>query len=206
MRSVGILLVWGAVLGAVFGFGPPPNDTTGEEVVGMLTGRIEGIEPLVVMLFSMLGVWPIAMGMLLWPEQCTSCVPYWPFGLLSMGLGMYGLGPYFAARNPAGELALGRFGGWTQSRGLAWGLLAVSVGLLVFGVTKGDGGAFVDRFTAEQFIFAMTIDWGLFAFAAAAVVREDAHRRRAPGMAWMGLVPLFGVLVYLARRPLLTRV
>ncbi|MEM6296556.1 MAG: hypothetical protein AAGA54_35145 [Myxococcota bacterium] len=201
MRPALILLGWVAALAVVFGFGPPPTDTTSDEVVRMLTGRVEGIEPLVVMLFSMLGVWPVAMGMLLWPEQGSSRVPYWPFGLLSMGLGMYGLGPYFAARDPKGALSMGRFGGWTQSRGLAWGLFVLSVALLGYGVALGNGAAFADRFATEQFIFAMTVDWGLFAVAAAVVVRQDAIRRDAAGLAWMGAVPLFGVLVYLARRP-----
>ena len=194
---------WVALLIAVFGFGPPADPNTADEVVAMLTGRWQGLEPLQVAIFNQLGIWPTLMACLLWAEQPEQRVPYWPFGLLSLATGMYSLIPYLALRDPEAPLRPTRIARWLDSRVLAVALAVGALGLFVYGAAWGDPAAYVELFKAQQLVFAMSVDWILFWLASGALVWQDARRRgatpRFAALAWA--LPRLGALLYLALRP-----
>ena len=126
---LGFALVWLAFSGYAF-FGAPPNDPqTLELIIQLSTGQWQGLNPLVVALFNLMGLWPIAFAsLLLWdghlrrsaardataeqehsPDSQNAAVrnsiparpiPAWPFVAASFGLGAFAILPYLALRQP----------------------------------------------------------------------------------------------------------
>ncbi|MEL6178451.1 MAG: hypothetical protein AAFS10_05835 [Myxococcota bacterium] len=200
-----LVAVWLAVVVAVFGFGPPSHPDTPVWIWKMITGQWEGLEGWMVSIFNQLGIWPMVMASVLWAEQRSQRVPYWPFGLLSMATGMYSLTLYLVVRDPAAPLQSTRVARWLDSPLWVVPLLCAAVGLMGYGLATGDPYAYAERFKTEQLVCAMSVDWLVFWLASGPLMWQDAKRRgwshTNATLPLALLLPLVGPLIYLLLRP-----
>jgi hypothetical protein len=196
-------LLWIALIAYSFVLAPANGTNTLQLIINLMTGQIANINPLVVSLFYLMGIWPFIFAAVLLFEDSPKMKPDL-FCAASFAVGSFALLPYLALRQPepvslppAPPLRK-----LLDSRGLAIGLTIGTVFLLVYGLTRGDWGAFWQQWRSERFLHVMGIDfvmlWPLFGLFA----KDDAKRRDAPAML-LGVcgIPLLGALAYLFFRP-----
>ncbi|MEN9206904.1 MAG: hypothetical protein Q6L50_05740 [Gloeomargarita sp. GMQP_bins_120] len=204
-RRLGLGLLWLGLVGYAFFGAPPPQPDTLELIQHLVRFQVEGINPLVVALFNLMGVWPALYAGVLLTDGQGQKLPAWPFVALAFGVGAFALLPYLALRRPflrwQGSESLGlRF--W-NSRVLGGLWLLLSLGLLGYGLTQGSWAEWWQAFQTNRFIHVMSLDftllWLLFPLAA----WDDLQRRGlAPG-GWLALMalPVVGAALYLTLRP-----
>jgi hypothetical protein len=186
----------------------PPNDPqTFDLILRLSSGQWAELNPLVVALFNLMGLWPgIYLAILLSDGQGQS-LRAWPFASLSFAVGAFAILPYLALRQPnpqAGEpskLLTGLDSPW-----YALSLLVPAVGLLVWGLVAGNWADFAQQFASSRFIHVMSLDFVLLTLLFPTLLSDDLARRGLQSR-WgywglMGL-PLIGAAVYLllSRRP-----
>lgn len=181
-----LLGLWAAIIGYAVFFAPPARPDQGAWVWRLLTGDWAGEEPSVVVVFNLLGMWPLAMAALLAPDLRRRPVPLWPFAAGSMALGAFALVPGLALGGERGGTA-----GWQRvlrSRGFRGAVAAVTLVLVGWAAAAGDPSAYAEAFATDQFVHVMTLDFALFYVTSIVVARERGGR-----WAW-ALVPLLGAL------------
>jgi hypothetical protein len=182
-----------------------------DQVISMITGDVSEVEPLVFMLFNLMGVLPFAFASILLFERNGNRVPSWPFVLGSFLAGAFSILPYMGVRDP--ELSdrpeCGMLLRLLDSRYFGLVLKIVTIGLIAYGIGAGDWGGFFEQFRSSMFIHVMTLDFialsVLFPFA----MRDDMKRRgwESKGIfLTFALVPVLGPLTYLVTRPRLCEV
>ncbi|MEO0602662.1 MAG: hypothetical protein AAF211_14565 [Myxococcota bacterium] len=181
-----LLALWAGVLGYAALFAPPSRPDQTEWVLRLLTGDWAGEEPWVVVIFNLLGVWPLTMAALLAPSLRRRPVPLWPFVAGSMFLGAFALVPGLALGGESPPMAP-----WQRALRSPWfrgGLAAVALALLAWAVGAGDPSAYAQAFATDQFVHVMSLDFGLLYVTSVLVARSQ-------GGSWgWSLVPLFGAL------------
>jgi phosphoglycerol transferase MdoB-like AlkP superfamily enzyme len=196
-------LLWIALASYSFLLAPADGTNTLQLIINLLTGQLAGINPLVVTLFYLMGIWPCLFAAVMLFEDSPKVKPNWFCGA-SFVIGSFALLPYLALRQPE-PVSLPPSPPLRQvldSRGLAIILAAGTAFSLVYGLTQGNWAAFVQQWRSERFLHVMGIDfvllWPLFGVFA----QDDARRRGAPG-SLLGVcgIPLLGALAYLLLRP-----
>ena len=164
------LALWLALLAAAFLTSPPAAPDTGDQVVRMLTGQLQGLNLSLFALFNLMGVWPAAMAV--WLRFDAS--PFkWPFIAGAFALGAFALLPWLVLR-PWGAPAVpprswaGRLLG---RRGLHLGLAAAGGALGVL-FLAGDLAGFAALWRTQQFPYVMSLDFGAMAVAAGLLALE----------------------------------
>ncbi|MBE9177094.1 DUF2834 domain-containing protein [Oculatella sp. LEGE 06141] len=206
IRRVAFGVLWVGFAAYAFLLAPPNAPDTASLLVHLATGQWNGINPLVIALFNIMGVLPLAYSSLLLVDGRGQRLPAWPFVLASFGVGAFMVLPYLALRQPnptfTGEkngLLKGLDSRWT---GAAIALSAI--GLILYGVTAGDWSNFVYQWQTSRFIHVMSLDFGLLCVLFPALIGDDMARRGIEDNRVLGaitLIPLFGALAYLALRP-----
>lgn len=199
-------LLWLGVIVYAFFLAPPDNyEETFDLIKRLSTGQIEGINPLIVSLFNIMGVWPVIYGCVLFFDGRGQKVPAWPFAVLSFGVGAFSLLPYLALREPnpefAGQKSL--FLKILDSKITAILLLLGSAGLVAWGLINGDWGDFFVQWQNKRFIHVMSLDFCLLCLLFPALLGDDMARRgiKNTTLFWVvSLIPLFGPLGYLCLR------
>lgn len=84
---------------------PADAPQTLEQIIQLSTGQWQQLNPLVVALFNLMGIWPLVYAMLLLPDGQAQrdqgkSLRAWPFVVGSFGLGAFALLPYLALRSP----------------------------------------------------------------------------------------------------------
>jgi hypothetical protein len=195
--------IWVAFVAYAFLLAPADSPTTWQLIVNLSTGQWTGINPIVIALFNLMGIWPMAYGAVMLFEQSEKFRPGWFCGA-SFGVGAFAILPYLALRKPRTESALPTkpLLKMLDSRWLAIALIVGSLFLLTYGITQGDWGAFVQQWRSERFIHVMSLDFIMLWLLFAVLAKDDAQRRGANGnLLAVCLVPLLGALVYLLLRP-----
>ncbi|MEL6931322.1 MAG: DUF2834 domain-containing protein [Cyanobacteria bacterium J06600_6] len=175
-----------------------------ELIAKMSTGQISGINPMLVAVFYIMGLFPLTYAAFILFENKEEQVSPYPFFLGSMGLGAFALLPYLALRKPDGT--------WNRQKSLFQKaldsrLMAIStsialIGLLSWGITQGDWSDYLAQWQTTQFVHIMTIDFCFLSLLFPAVLNDDFQRRGVAG--WLkaiAYIPLFGALVYWCLRP-----
>ncbi len=207
MKSKNLFWVlWLGVIIYAFLLAPPDNyEETFNLIKRLSTGQIEGINPLIVSLFNIMGVWPVIYGCVLFFDGRGQKMPAWPFAALSFGVGAFALLPYLALRNPnpefAGQKSL--FLKILDSKITAVLLLVGSVGLVAWGLVNGDWGNFFVQWQNKRFIHVMSLDFCLLSLLFPALLGDDMSRRgiKNTTLFWVvSLIPLFGPVAYLCLR------
>lgn len=205
IRKFGFGLLWIGLCCYAFLLAPPLQPGTFELIKNLCIGHWEGINPLIIGLFYLMGIWPMIYACLLFTDAQGQKIPAWPFALVSFGVGAFALLPYLALRQPNSQ--------WTgnknfllqllDSRWTGVALFLATGVLLVGGLLYGDGSDFVQQWQTSRFVHVMSLDFCLLCLLFPALLGDDLARRGInPKIFWsVALVPLLGPLAYLCFRP-----
>jgi hypothetical protein len=205
-RTLGFWFLWVSLVAYAFLLAPPNQPDTIELITNLSTGKWEGINPLIIALFNIMGIWPLIYSCLVFIDGTEQKIPAWPFAAGSFGVGAFALLPYLALRQPNQEFtgSKGIFLKVLDSRWLAIALSLGSLGLLSFGLLKGDWGDFIQQWQTSRFIHVMSLDFCLLCLLFPALLGDDMARRglKNSQLFWaVTLLPLLGPLLYLCVRP-----
>jgi len=163
----------------------------------------EGQEPLLMAVFSWMGLWPLIFACLLLRKDDAN-IPAWPFVIASVGLGAFALLPYFIAASRKGVRAnrSAKFVMKLASSKIIYLLLGgVAAGLLWL-AAQGSIEAYWQAMQSSHFVHTMTIDFLILPIIATYAIYRDQTRdlfgkRKFPSI--VGFIPMVGTLIYLWR-------
>jgi len=208
-RQLVLWFVWFGFILYVLLFAPPLQPDTFQPVQTLLAGQIPSINPVIVSLFSMIGVWLLIYSCLIFADGRMQRLPAWAFMLASVGTGTIALIPYLALREPNQNFS-GPKDLWLElldSRSTGVILTVSTMILLAYALFLGNWSAFVQEFQTNRFIHGMSLAFCLFSllFPYPMLLSDDMARRGLTSnsqLFWLCvLVPLFGPLAYLCLRP-----
>jgi hypothetical protein len=206
IRKIGFGLLWLVFVVYAFGFAPPQQPDTFELIKNLSTGTWERINPLIISLFNIMGIWPIIYSCVLFFDGKGQKLPAWPFVAFSFGVGAFILLPYLAFRqpNPTFSGDKNAFLKLLDSRFTGLLLLLGTLVLVGFGIIYGNWTDFINQWQTSRFIHVMSLDFCLLCLLFPALLGDDMARRnfQNPTIFWItSLIPLFGPLLYLCLRP-----
>lgn len=206
LRSISIWLVWLSFISYAFFFAPPNQQDTFDLIVDLSTGNWQGINPLIISLFNLMGILPMIYACFLFIDGKGQKIWAWLFAITSFGVGAFALLPYLALRQPNPD--------WQGEKNLLLKILdspvtgiALTVGtivLLSFGLLYGNWADFIQQWQTSRFIHVMSLDFCILCLFFPVLIKDDLVRRgiKQNWVFWaISLVPLFGTLVYLCLRP-----
>lgn len=206
--KISLWLLWIGFLVYVLLLAPPIQQSTLTLLKNLFTGRWTDINPIILSLFSLVGIWLQIYSCLMFFDGRMQKIRAWHFLLASAGTGVIGLTPYLALREPNQEF-LGKKDALLRLVDSRWTgvILTVStIGLLTYGLLFGDWGDYIHQFQTSRFINGMSVAFCLLCLLFPTLLGDDMARRnlRNPQIFWaVALVPLIGPLVYLCLRPAL---
>lgn len=205
-KKILLALVWIGFVSYAFLFAPPNQPDTFDLIKNLSTGNIAGINPLIVALFNIMGVLPMAYSCVTFLDGRSQKLPAWLFTAISFGVGAFALLPYLIFRQPSpifnGEKNW--FLKLLDSRITGSAIALGGIGLLIYGVTNGDWSNFVQQWQTDRFIHVMSLDFCLLCLLFPILLQDDIKRRglsNSQTFKILSFVPFFGALIYLALRP-----
>ena len=204
-KTIFALLWFGFTLYA-FTLAPPLQPDTPELILKLSTGQWDGINPLIVALFNLMGVWPMIYAALVLIDGVGQKIPAWPFVALSFGTGAFALLPYLALReqNTTFSGTKTKLLSLVDSRWTGRAIALASLVLLTYGLTHGNWSDFIEQWKSSQFIHVMSLDFCMLCAIVGPLVKSDMAKRDFdnPTLFWTAaFVPLLGVAFYLSVRP-----
>jgi hypothetical protein len=206
LSKIGFGLLWVGFVAYAFIFAPPDQPDTIALITNLSTGNWEEINPLIISLFNLMGIWPMVYTCIFLIDGRGQKIPAWPFALGSWALGAFALLPYFALRQPNP-----RFSG---QKNLLINILdarltgvALTIGTIVLftsGLINGNWPDFIQQWQTSRFIHVMSLDFCVLSLIFPALLGDDLARRGINNRVifWLvALIPLLGPVVYLACRP-----
>lgn len=198
--------IWLAFTVYAFIFAPPNQPDTLDLIVNLSTGNIQGINPLIVSLFNLMGVLPAIYACFLLVDGKGQKLPAWIFVTVSFGVGAFAVLPYLALRktNQTWTGAKSWLIKIVESPVTGMILTLATLTLIFFGINNGDWSDFVRQWQSDRFIHVMSLDFCLLCLLFAVVVKDDLPKRgiKNPAiLAIISFVPVLGTLVYLCFRP-----
>ncbi|MBW4495458.1 MAG: DUF2834 domain-containing protein [Oscillatoria princeps RMCB-10] len=205
VRKIGFGLLWVGFVSYAFLLAPPDRPDTWALIQNLSTGNWQGINPLIVALFNIMGVWPIIYSCVLFADGRGQKLPAWPFAAASFAVGAFALLPYLALRQPNPQFSGNKnvFLKVLDSRITGIFLILGAAGLVAYGLVNGDWGDFIGQWQTSRFIHVMSLDFCMLSALFPALLGDDMARRgiKNPALFWtVSLIPLFGPLVYLCLR------
>ncbi|WP_414551134.1 DUF2834 domain-containing protein [Anabaena sp. CCY 0017] len=203
-RKIAFGLIWLGFLTYAFIFAPPDQPDTFELIKNLSVGQWQGINPIVIALFNLMGIWPVIYSAVLFIDGRGQKIPAWPFATASFAVGAFALLPYLALREPNLEFS-GNKNLWLKlldSR-ITGFILTIGAAILVASGLQGDWGNFVQQWQTSRFIHVMSLDFCLLSLLFPALLGDDMARRgmKNQPLFWLiALIPLFGPLIYLTVR------
>ncbi|MEB3311926.1 MAG: DUF2834 domain-containing protein [Snowella sp.] len=204
-QKITLTILWLGFVVYAFFLSPPNQPDTFELIKDLSTGQWDGINTLVISLFNLMGVWPLAYACVLLADGRGQKIRAYPFVLGSMFVGAFAVLPYLIFRN-----ANPNFTGpkdWIiklfDSRITAIFLLITALALLWFGFSQGNWTDFVNQWRSDRFIHTMSLDFCFLAFLFPVLIDDDLARRGMEEASIFRLLvwfPLLGPLVYLCLR------
>jgi hypothetical protein len=206
MRKIGFGLLWLGFLLYSFFLAPPDRPDTLDLIINLSTGNWDGINPIIVSLFNLMGILPIAYAALILIDGREQKIRAYPFAIASLGLGAYALLPYLALRqtNPNFNGKKDFLLNILDSRWLGILLFFGANILIASAIISGDWGDFIQQWQTSRFIHVMSLDFCLLSLLLPTLLRDDMTRRglKNPQTFWVvSLIPLLGTLLYLSFRP-----
>ncbi len=98
--KIGLGLLWLGFAIYAFFLAPPDQPNTLELIKNLIAGNWQGINPIVVSLFNLLGIVPMIYACLLFIDGRQQKIPASPFITFSFAVGAFSLLPYLALRSP----------------------------------------------------------------------------------------------------------
>ncbi|MFO8050934.1 MAG: DUF2834 domain-containing protein [Thermoplasmatota archaeon] len=199
------LIVWAALL--LYSILFAPGDLQGSmELAGDVITDPFGMEPLLFMVFNIMGIWPMVYAGVLLFEDNKGKLPSWPFVIASFFSGAFSLLLYAGLRRPMRDRTRdsGILLRILDSRIYALFLKIAAVLLLAYGIGMGDPSEYLDLFSSSSLVHIMTLDLLALTILSPFFMRDDMRRRGWGGrkIFWVyALVPLLGPISYLLTRP-----
>ncbi|MDZ8056430.1 MAG: hypothetical protein RMX68_008090 [Aulosira sp. ZfuVER01] len=205
--KIALWLVWAGFIAYLVLLAPPLHlQETITLLKNILTLHWDVINPIILTLFSLVGIWLFIYSGILFIDGRMQKIPFWPFAIASLVSGVLGLLPYLASRESNQEF-LGQKNAFLRlldSRFFGIGLSVSTIILLAYGLSLGNWADFVQQFQSDRFIHGMSLAFCLFCVLFPTVLGDDMARRRWHNSAvfWaVAFIPLFGSLAYLCVRP-----
>ncbi|MEL7035122.1 MAG: DUF2834 domain-containing protein [Cyanobacteria bacterium J06592_8] len=192
-----------------FTFAPPDQPDTLNLIKDLSTGNWQEINPLIVALFNIMGIWPLIYSSILFVDGQGQKIPAWPFAIASFAVGAFAILPYLTFRQPnphscgSTNIFLKLLGSRITGLLLTLGTLT----LIGYGLNGGDWSDFVQQWQTSRFIHVMSLDFCCLCLLFPALLSDDMARRgmKNPILFWtVALIPLLGPLLYLCVRSSLT--
>ena len=211
MNRNALWLLWAGFIVYIVLFAPPLHlDSTLKLLKNLITFQWAEINPVILSLFSLVGIWLMIFSSLLFFDGRMQSIRFYPFALASIASGTLGLIPYLALREPNQSFTGNKdaFLKVLDSRFFAISLTVTTLGLLAYALIFGDWNAFINEFISDKLINGMSIAFWLFYLVFPTQILDDDIARRNWNSETMGqfylfiaFIPLFGPLVYLCLRP-----
>jgi hypothetical protein len=205
-RKITLWLIWIGFIVYILFLAPPAQPSTVKLLKNLFTGHWTEINPIILSLFSLVGIWIIIYSCLIFIDDKMQEFPAWPFVLASVGTGVIGLIPYLALRESNQEFT-GQKNSIIKLLDSRWTgvILSLStVALLAYGILLGDWPSFIEQFQISRFVNGMSLAFCLFCALFPTLLRDDMARRgvNKDSIFWaVTLLPLIGPLAYLCLRP-----
>ena len=205
-RKIIFGLLWLGFVSYAFFLAPPDNFPESLELIKNLsTGNWQGINPLIISLFNIMGIWPFVYSAVVFLDGRNQKIPAWPFASAAFGLGAFALLPYLALREP-NQTFIGEKNSFLKildSRILGILLTIGTAVLFIYGL-QGDWADFVQQWQTSRFIHVMSLDFVMLSLLFPTLLGDDMTRRgwQNNQLFWLfAIIPLFGPLIYLSIRP-----
>ncbi|MGI8934195.1 MAG: DUF2834 domain-containing protein [Phormidesmis sp.] len=206
MLRIGFAILWLSFVIYAFAFAPPNQPDTFELITQLSSGQWEGINPTIVALFNLMGIWPMIYACLVLIDGADQNIPAWPFVVSSFAVGAFALLPYLALRQPHTTFTGSKSTllSLVDSPWVGRLLAAGSIALLGYGLLEGDWSNFIAQWQTSRFINVMSLDFCLLCAVVAPLVKDDMAKRKINSPIIFGiatLIPLLGIVFYLSVRP-----
>lgn len=206
LRKIAFGLLWLGFISYAFFFAPPDNFPESLELITNLsTGNLQGINPVIIALFNIMGIWPLIYSSILFIDGRGQKIPAWPFATASFAVGAFALLPYLALRKENQEFTGKK--NWflkifdSRITGI---LLTLGAGVLAVYGFQGDWHNFIQQWQNSRFIHVMSLDFCMLILLFPTLLGDDMTRRgwKNNQLFWLfAMIPLFGALIYLCVRP-----
>lgn len=214
IRKISFALLWLGFSLYAFTLAPPSQPDTLDLIIKLSSGQWENINPLIVALFNLMGVWPMIYACMALVDGPGQKIPAWPFVTVSFGVGAFALLPYLALRkdNPTFNTSKDTLLKVVDSPWIGRLLALSALALLSYGIFNGsfveNWNDFVQQWHTSRFIHVMSLDFCILCGIVSPLLRDDMAKRglwESPfgtALFWTAtLVPLLGILFYLSIRP-----
>ena len=199
--------VWLGFIAYAFLLAPPDRPDTFDLIQRLSSGNLDGINPLIVALFNLMGIWPLVYCGVLFTDGRGQKLPAWPFAVGTFALGAFMLLPYLTFRqpNPSIQTDPNRILRFWDSRGVGIALLLGTIVLMGYGLgSGGEWGDFVTQWQTSRFIHVMSLDFCMLTLLFPTLIQDDLARRgitQSYPFWGLSLLPLVGACFYLIFRP-----
>lgn len=205
-RKIVFTLIWLGFILYAFMFSPPDRPEDLELIKNMSLGNWEGINPVILGEFNLMGIWPMIYGCLLFFDGKGQKIPAFPFAFASFFVGAFALLPYLALResNPEFKGEKNWFLKLQESKILG---ILITIGVIIclgLAILKGDWLDFIAQWKNSRFLNVMTLDFCLLSVLFPTLLKDDFKRRNIQinSLYWLiSLLPLLGPCFYLCFRP-----
>ncbi|MBD2438020.1 DUF2834 domain-containing protein [Nostoc sp. FACHB-110] len=208
LRKIALVSLWVGFFVYAFFLAPPEQPGTFELIKKLSLVQWEGINPVIISLFNIMGVWPLIYSTLVFADGRCQKIPAWLFATASFGVGAFALLPYLFLRKPNTEFVGQKnvFIKLLDSRVTGIILTVIASIIVSYGVQAGNWQDFIQQWQTNRFIHVMSLDFCLLSVLFPVLLGDDMARRgwKNNQIFWLiSLLPLFGPLIYLCVRPAL---
>ncbi|MFN7566761.1 MAG: DUF2834 domain-containing protein [Microcystis sp.] len=185
---------------------PPDQPDTMNLIIDLSTGKWQNINPLIIALFNLMGVWPLIYTSLLIIDGRDQKIIAWPFAFASFAVGAFAILPYLTLRQPNSN--------FTGKKNLViklldsplLGVIALITAaiLIAYGLINGNWSDFWYQWQTSRFIHVMSLDFCLLTLLCPILLQDDLTRRGLKNpflLPVISLLPLIGPAIYLIIRP-----
>lgn len=206
MGRGGLAILWSSFILYAFLLAPPDQPGTTDLILNLASGHWQGINPLTVALFNIMGIWPMVYACVTLIDGHNQQARAWPFVVASFAVGAFSILPYLIWRspNPTFKGPKNWLLGVMDSRWLGLLLLLGGLTLMGYGLLAGDWGEFFEQWRTNRFIHVMSLDFCLLWLLFPALLGDDMARRGLKSSVLffaIATVPLIGAAAYLTLRP-----
>jgi hypothetical protein len=205
-KRITFWLLWLGFLIYAFNFAPPEQPGTFDLILDLSTGKWDGINPVIIALFNLMGIFPLIYACMLLIDGRGQKIWAWVFSVISFAVGAFAILPYLGLRQDNPEF-VGEKDWLLKVLDSNWFAVSLTLGataLTGYAIFYGNWGDFVQQWQTNRFIHVMSLDFCLLCALFPALLGDDMQRRNIKNQSifWIiGSIPLFGALFYLALRP-----
>ena len=147
VRKIAFGVLWLGFIIYAFFLAPPEQPGTFELIKNLSSGQWQGVNPLVIALFNLMGIWPLIYSAVVFIDGRGQKIPAWLFAIASFPVGIFALLPYLALREPNNKF-VGKKNALLKlldSRVTGVVLTVATVILVAYALRGGDWGSFMQQ-------------------------------------------------------------